>query len=297
MLGDCLRTLYAALDGMKAPPAYEVILVDNGSTDGSVEMMRQDYPQVQVIPNTENQGFARANNQAIRLSRGRYVLMLNTDAFIDSATLDAMLALLDAHPEIGVAGPTLVYPDGSPQVSHGPLPSLRGEILSLFGIDQLVPSKTGDLITAGDELPGYVLTGTVEGASLFARRSALDAVGLMDERFFFFSEEVDLCCRIQLAGWEVVYVPETRVVHKRGASTGIVPRRVLLLYKAKLQYFEKHSGDRVRDELLRTMRIATNSKVLVYRVLEAVHLRSAGRADLWQEVGNGLQSIDRGKER
>jgi len=221
--------------------------------------------------------------------------MLNTDAFIDSATLDAMLALLDAHPEIGVAGPTLIYPDGSPQVSHESLPTLRSEVLSLFGLEKVLrpprstvesPRKTGESEAI------FVLTGTVEGASMIARRDALDKVGLFDESYFFFNEEVDLCFLIQQVGWKVAYIPDTRVVHVRGASTGIVPRRVLLLYRGKLQYFEKHHGRDTRDRLFGAMLIATYLKILGYCLVRLVSLGRVRKDELWREVHSGLKKLD-----
>ncbi len=217
------------------------------------------------------------------------MLMLNTDAFIESETLNKLLQLMEAHPEIGIAGPALVYPDGSPQVSHGRLPDLRSEAFSLFGLDKIISQKEPALQQGGDGLPGYIETGTVEGASLLARRDAIEAVGLMDERFFFFSEEVDLCSRVGQAGWKVVYVAETRVVHVRGGSTGVSPRRVLLLYRAKLQYFDKHYGVGESRKLWRMMRIATFIKMAYYTIIQTITFGRVRKAALWREIWRGLE--------
>ena len=185
MLASCLETLLEACSSVilaeatgSRPLDYEVVLVDNASSDGSPEMVEERFPQVHVIRNSENAGFSRANNQAIRAGRGRYVLMLNTDAFIDGDALGKLLRLMEAQPEIEIAGPSLVYPDGSPQVSHGALPTLRSEALSLFGLDKLTQQPQSELQPGGGEhpggegqpggFPGIVTTGTVEGASLMA---------------------------------------------------------------------------------------------------------------------------------
>jgi len=279
MLRECLDALLQHLIGLD----YEVIVVDNGSTDGSVEMVVECYPNVHVIQNIENQGFARANNQAIRDSTGRYILLLNSDAFIQDDSIKNMVAILDANPQIGIAGARLVYPDGSFQVSHSPLPSLNAERLSLLGLDRLLRKRQPI-----NSDTGFIETGTVEGACLIARREALDQFGLMDEDFFFFSEEVDLCYRAHKNGWKVVNIPETRVVHVAGGSTGIVPRRILLLYRGKLQYYEKHFGREAREKLYHAMVFSTRLKVLAYRAVRIASLGHIRKDSLWREVSKGL---------
>ena len=282
MLRECLGTLLQHLGGLE----YEVIVVDNGSTDGSIEMVVNRFPDVYVIQNKENKGFACANNQAIRASTGRYVLLLNSDAFVEDNSIQRMVAILDAHPQIAIAGARLVYPDGSLQVSHGPLPTLTIERLRLFGLDKLFQKRQPAQNTVE-----FIETGTVEGACLLSRRHALDQFGLMDEDFFFFNEEVDLCCRAQLNGWKVVYIPETRVVHVRGGSTGVVPRRILLLYRAKMQYFCKHFGNEAQAKLYKTMILATNIKVVIYTALRIASLGRAEKDVLWKEVSRGLEEF------
>jgi hypothetical protein len=282
MLRECLGSLLQHLSDVE----YEVFVVDNGSTDGSVEMVAEYFPTVQVIRNEENKGFACANNQAIRASSGRYVLLLNSDAFVQDNSLQKMVAILDANPQIAIAGARLVYPDGSFQVSHGPLPSLNAERLSLLGLDRLLRKRQPI-----NSDTGFIETGTVEGACLIARREALDQFGLIDEDFFFFSEEVDLCYRAHKNGWKVVNIPGTCVVHVAGGSTGIIPRRIVLLYRGKLQYFEKHFGIKARKKLYNAMRLATKLKVLAYSALRIISFGRIHKDSLWREVSKGLAEL------
>lgn len=282
MLRECLDSLFNNIKGLD----YEVIVVDNGSTDGSTQMVVEQFPDVRVIENRENVGFARANNQGISLSSGKYILLLNSDAFIQDDSIQKMLAVLEANPRVAIAGAKLVYPDGSPQVSHGPLPTLTIECLRLFGLDKIL-----EIGQSADHFEEFIETGTVEGACFLTRRQALDQIGVMDEGYFFFSEEVDLCYRAHLHGWKVVFVPGTRVVHVRGGSTGVVPRRVLMLYRGKLQYFEKHFGGKERMRLYQLIAIATSLKLIVYTGLRILSFGRIKKDDLWKEVSQNLTKL------
>lgn len=214
--------------------SIETVVVDNGSTDGSVEYIQAEFPWVRLISNIHNLGFARANNQAIQASRGEFVLLLNSDAFLVGDAGQQMLLAMQAQPKAGIAGAALVFPDGNAQFSHGPLPSLRSEVLSLLGLDKRLPPA--------DFAAPWVKTGAVSGACLLARRAMLNEIGLLDEQFFMFSEEVDLCLRAHQAGWDIIHLPRVQVVHVGGGSTETSARRLGMLYRAKLQYFAKHLG-------------------------------------------------------
>ncbi len=212
----------------------EAFVVDNGSSDGSQELVRTDFPEVTLIENRENLGFSKANNQAIRLCSGNYILLLNSDAFLTPHAVQKMIDAMESDLSIGIAGAHLVYPDGSWQVSHGALPTFWSEVASLFGLDKFQMEK-------GDHGP-YQETGTVSGTCLLIRKTLLDQVGLLDEVFFMFSEEVDLCNRCHKVGAKVIYVPSAMVIHTNGGSTGKTVGRIMLLYSGKLQYFYKHFG-------------------------------------------------------
>lgn len=265
----------------------EVFVVDNASTDGSPEMVRERFPEVQLLANSENVGFARANNQAIRQCQGKYVLLLNSDAALTAGAAHALVATLENDPKAGIAGATLVYPDGRPQVSYAPLPTLWSELAGLTGLDRVVrklrrPQQAGK---------GPLETGMVDGACFLARSSMLDEIGLLDERFFMFNEEVDLCYRAHTAGWKVIHVPEAVTVHVAGGSTGVTPGRLLRLYRGKLQYFQKHYGASGERSLRRAMRAVTAAKIFFYTLTNRAGMDRSHKETLWREVAQGLLQL------
>lgn len=274
-LEQCLKAVFDELDAL----APEVIVVDNASQDGSARMVRETFPQARLMENQENVGFARANNQAIDASRGQAVLLLNSDAFISPGAIQKMLAVLESQPKVGIVGANLVYPDGSWQWSHGPLPSLFSEIRSLAGLD-----KVDHRVRRGASQHEFIETGTVSGACLLARREMLQEIGPLDESFFMFNEEVDLCLRANEAGWKVVHVPSAQVVHLNGGSTGVTPGRILMLYQGKRQYFAKHQGQAAAKLFFLAARLAVWAKWLAYG-------RKTQKAALWRSVLSGMGSV------
>lgn len=279
LLEQSLRSVYDTVHGLE----FEVFVVDNASQDGSQAMVRQRFPAVQLLENNDNLGFARANNQAIRESRGRYILLLNSDAFLTGDAAWQMVRLLDQFVEVGIVGANLFFPDGKPQPSHGPLPTLWSEVRSLFGLDKAMPRSP-----TGRRAFTYVKTGMVDGACLLVRRAVLDQVGLLDEGFFMFNEEVDLCCRAIRAGWQVAHLPTARVIHIGGGSTGHTAGRILMLYRAKLQYFAKHYGWSVERRLRGMMQLAALVKLLMYALLKSLSFGRVQRDELWRSVAKGL---------
>ena len=264
----------------------EIFVVDNASNDGSNEMVRECFPQVRLIVNQENLGFARANNKAIRESIGRYVSLLNSDAFLSGDAIQQMAHLMEIHPAIGIVGANLYSPDGKPQVSHGPLPTVAVEAMSLFSLDKIL--KTTPLQKLNKP---HFETGWVDGACLMVRRNALDQIGLLDETFFMFSEEVDLCCRAYKAGWRVVHLPNALVMHIGGGSTGITSCRILELYRGKLHYFAKHKGYWDFQLLLGLMWLSTLVKIFTYITLRWLTINRLQKDNLWWEVAKGLPSV------
>jgi GT2 family glycosyltransferase len=237
LLRDCLNSIYETVEGL----AFDVIVVDNNSGDGSQEMVRQQFPQVQLIENAANVGFARANNQAIAASRGRYVLLLNSDTIVQPGALRAMLTYADGYPDVGVVGAHLLNADGSFQASHTRFPTLRREFLILSGLGRLLfgrwyPSHSPEQSRAVADAD------YVEGACMLARREAVDQVGGLDEGYFMYAEEVDWCFSMRRAGWRVVYLPQARIVHLGGASSKSNTRREAVLYRSRVRFFRKHYG-------------------------------------------------------
>nr|TEU11950.1 MAG: glycosyltransferase family 2 protein [Anaerolineales bacterium] len=238
LLAKCLDSIFQTV----WTSAYEIIVVDNNSTDGSVNMVHTQYPTVRFIENQQNVGFTQANNQALAVSYGRYVLLLNSDTEVQPGALDALVCFMDAHSTAGAAGGHLLNPDGSFQASHTDFPTLWREflILSSLGRALLRPSypSYGPEVEKGPQRVDYI-----EGACLLVRREAVEQVGGLDEGFFMYAEEVDWCYRMKQAGWEVWYLPEVRVIHHGGGSSRQRENRMEAeLYRSRIRFFRKHYG-------------------------------------------------------
>ena len=218
LLRQCLASLEAARERLPV----DVWVVDNASTDDSATMVREEYPWVHMVINRENRGFAAANNQALRSSEGRYALLLNADAALKGGALEAMCEFLDRHPDVGVVGPQLLNPDGTVQSSRRRVPRLATGFVESTQLQQWWPrSWLTDQYYVADRTDGETQpVDWLVGACLLVRRAAIDAVGLLDEGFRMYSEELEWCLRIRRAGWGVTYLPSARVVHHYGQSSG-----------------------------------------------------------------------------
>jgi GT2 family glycosyltransferase len=237
LLENCLASIVIN------PPTvpFETWVVDNASTDDTPRMVREKFPQVYLIENRENVGFARANNQAIRRCSGNYVLLLNPDTLVEAGALQALTDFLDRLPEAGAAGPRILNPDGSLQISSHPRPTIPRELWRMFHLDIFLPYA--EYPPAKWETNSSQEVDVLMGACLLLRKKVLDQVGLLDEDYYIYSEEVDICYRIQGAGWRLYWVPPAEVVHFGGQSTQQVPTEMFLnLYQGKIKYFRKHHG-------------------------------------------------------
>lgn len=240
VLAQCLESVWEDVETLGTRNA-ETFVVDNASRDDTAQMVRERFPWVRLIENGENMGFAWANNQAIRQSSGRYVLLLNPDTKVKRGALGTLVRFMDEHPEAGAAGARLLNPDGTLQVSCHPAPTLRRELWRLFHLDAIYPYAAYPVTDWDLETPRTV--DVVQGACLILRRTVLDQAGLLDEEYFIYSEEVDLCRRVRQAGWPIYWVPQARVVHYGGQSTQQVAGEMFLcLYQGKVLYFRKHYG-------------------------------------------------------
>lgn len=240
LLGECLQSLAADLEAAGEFEA-EVIVVDNASTDRSIEALDGGFPAMRCIRNRENMGFARATNQGIRISRGRYVLLLNPDTEVKRGALAAMQHFLDGHPLAGAVGPLLLNTDGSLQISAYPEPTIVREAWRLSYLDRLWPVGCYRMSSWHTDVPREV--DVLSGACLMLRRAALDQCGLLDERFFIYSEDQDLCRRLRRCGWRLFWLPSARVVHHGGRSTRQVKAEMFVrLYREKVSYFRMHHG-------------------------------------------------------
>ncbi len=226
----------------------EVIIIDNASADGSPQRVAHLFPTVRIIRNEENLGFAAANNKAIRVSRGGFVLLLNDDAVLQQGSLELMLQKLESNPKIGALGPKLLNPDGSAQsrYTNRRFPQLRDVLFLVLHLEEIFEKKafTRDLFTPfrDSELSGE--TDHIAGACLMARREALDAVGLFDEGFYYWFEDTDLCYRLKKAGWRIAYLAEARVTHYGSASLNKLPQldRSAMFLRSQMYFFKRHSS-------------------------------------------------------
>jgi len=238
-LAACLRTLAAA-----EKPACEVIVVENASSDGSLELLRREHPEVQLIVNASNQGFARGSNQGLRVARGRYVLLLNTDTEVAPDAIARLVRFLDEHPDYGAVAPRLVHADGSTQRTVQEFPTLKTALFFSTPFERWFPDSR--------ELERYFLRAWDQessrdvdqppAAALLLRKAMLDQVGLFDESLWLFYNDVDLAKRMRAAGWKTRYLAEARVLHHVGASTSKFADFVATWQRDRLRYYAKHHG-------------------------------------------------------
>lgn len=250
LLAACLRSVYAQSVG---PYSFEVAVVDNASSDGSVTMIRTQYPQAQLLANSANLGFTQANNLALADCKARYALLLNPDTKLTEGAIQNMLDYMEVHPEVGMVGPRLVYSDGRPQPSRRRFPTLRMALAESTPWEWHFPhnrlARAYRLEDRSDDATQEV--DWVTGACMLVRREIWEQVGAFDERFFMYSEELDWCRRIVAAGWHVVYLPTATVIHYEGASSGqVVAARSIRFNASKIHYFRKHHG-RLQATILR----------------------------------------------
>jgi len=237
LLRACLRSLQDT--------AADVIVVDNCSHDGSAEMVRQEFPGVQLIVSPSNDGFAAANNRGIRAAGGTsYVLLLNPDTVVPPDGLDRLVDYMDAHPEVGVVGPKLVKGDGTLDLAcRRSFPDPRIAFYHAFGLDKLFPRSREfaryNLTFLDQDQPAEI--DCVVGAAMLVRREAIDQAGLLDESFYMYGEDLDWAFRIRQAGWKVVYNPDVVIVHYKGQSSRQRKvRSILAFYKAMVIFHRKH---------------------------------------------------------
>jgi len=304
LLLECLASLRSELEPEPRcePIESEVFVVDNGSDDGSAEAVRERHPWVQLIPLPENRGYAAGNNVALRRARGRVILLLNSDVALESGVLAHCLGVLDSESDVGAAGIQLLHPDGRlqnsihtyPSAWHEPVPRALLEI----ALPRRFPSKR------------HVHTRPIEvdavlGAVLFVRREVVEDVGFLCEDYFFFLEETDWCRRMHQAGYRILHIPDSRAIHRSGASSKQKhPLETRIEYHRSLHHFLRvHRGPlsagvarslRVIKSLLSLAPLAIASLV---SVRQRERLRSVWGVLVWHlrgcPGGGGLRGLDR----
>lgn len=214
-LEACLNSVYNSTHRA----SFEIIFVDNGSTDNSFDIVKTKFPKVRIIENRENLGFGKANNRGLEIYRGRYALLLNTDTVVKDGAFDKMLEFMDSHPKAGACGPKLMNADGTPQHQGGLL-------AKKFWLSES-PVKVNHVI----------------GACLMVRREAIEIVGGLDENFFFANDDLDWCLRIRKADWDVYFLPQAEVVHYGGFTTKLFSQRPYVEgFRGGLYFAKKHYG-------------------------------------------------------
>ncbi len=243
VIGDCLRSIYATTRLTE----FEVIIPDNGSTDGSIEFIRDNYPQVRLIQNGRNLRFAKANNVGIRDSCGEYVLILNPDTLIHEESLDRMVQFADKHPEAGAFACRVLNADGTYQGCIRPLPSIRSEWIAALHLNVLAHLshwfEPGLYVDWNGESERTI--GWMAGCFILIRADLLKSLGGFDEQFFYYHEDMDLCRRVWQSGHSILYTPEVSITHLGGQSTSKRFSPVGFALDAQItryRYFYKHYG-------------------------------------------------------
>ena len=236
LLCQCLDSLTQKVEGIE----MEILVVDNGSTDGSVTAVRGNFPGVRLIENPGNMGFAKANNHALSISKGRYLLLLNPDTQVKDEAIERMLSFMNAHAKAGLVGAQLLNADGTKQNSIANFPSLATELLNKNLLRWLFPEKF-----PGKErdYPGPIEVDSVIGACMLVRREVLEQIALLDEVYFLFLEETDWCYRMKKAGWKIYHIPQAEILHFQGKSAEAEKGKARIeYYRSRYHYFRKNRG-------------------------------------------------------
>ncbi|HMM12773.1 MAG TPA: glycosyltransferase [Bacteroidales bacterium] len=274
-LEQCLLSVRRAMQGIEG----EVFVVDNNSVDGSLRMLRSKFPEVKLIANSENVGFSRANNQAIRLSKGEYVLLLNPDTVVEDDTFAKVIAFMDEHPEAGGLGLKMLDGQGKflPESKRG-LPTPMAAFYKIFGLSALFPRsrRFGRYHLSYLDPDQVHEVEILAGAFMLLRRSVLDITGLLDETFFMYGEDIDLSYRIIKAGYKNYYYPLTRIIHYKGESTKKSSvNYVFVFYNAMIIFARKHFSQQRARSFITLIHLA-----IYFRAFIALLSRFFGRIAL-----------------
>jgi GT2 family glycosyltransferase len=226
-----------------AAQRVEILVFDNASSDGSAEMVAAEFPRARLHRSDTNLGFPGGNNAGYALSRGRYFLLLNSDTVVAPGAFEELVRFADARPRAGIVGPRVLNPDGSIQMSCRRFPTLGAGLFRNTPLGKLFPNNryTRDYLMADWSHDVERAVDWVSGCALMARREMIDEIGLLDEGFFMYCEDVDWCYRAGKAGWEVLYAPRATIIHEIGRSTDqAVNRMIVQFHKSMYRFFRKH---------------------------------------------------------
>jgi GT2 family glycosyltransferase len=303
VIANCLKSIFEETRNIE----FEVIVSDNGSTDGSLDYIRSHFLNVRIVENKANLGFAKGNNAGIRVARGEYILILNPDTLILDRALEKWVIFADSHPEAGAFGCRVLNPDGSFQNPAHPIPTLSGYLVSamyLKWLGRLSAAFAGDLYPGWegrDERPiGYQM-----GCCVMFRGEILKRLGGFDERFFYHFEETDLCCRVWQSGSSVAFYPGAEVTHIGGQSVGRFPIRFALeTYRSGYRFFHKHYGLKGAINIRRIYLLGLGLRYCGYKLLSCFRASEALENRLkmyqvamkWNFLLEPIHFIESGKE-
>ena len=260
LLRDCLDSIYKTID----PLTYEIIVVDNASSDGSMAMLAAEYPQVKIIANKENRGFGAANNQGFAVMEGRYALLINTDAILTAGAVQKLWDFAEANPRAAIVCGQLLNADGSKQNSIAAFPTLLTLAVNTSLLEYLFPRRYPS--------KRYGHAGPLEvdsaiGACMMIRKKALDEVSFFDDRYFFFFEETDMAYAMKRSGWQIYQVPDALIYHLQGQSIGHNARSRIEFYRSRYQFLRKWNG---------SMYYRTASLIIFLRLIADALLNAVG---------------------
>jgi GT2 family glycosyltransferase len=270
--------LRACLESVSTHGAASIIVVDNGSNDGSTEMVRAQFPHVQLVETQQNNGYGAAANTGIRVSSAPYVLLLNSDILLKAGALTALTNCMERSPKVGIAGPRLLNPDSTLQPSCFPFPSLLDIFLDTTHLGQmarLIPFLGGLYLRTWNHTHERRVP-WLSGAALMIRRAAFDQVGGFDERFFMYYEETDLCRRMGKAGWQTHFSPAAEIIHLGGGSTQKIRAAMMVQFYQSLDFYYQRHYSRVSRILLSGL-VYTIGAARLAR--DSVQIRTASQAE------------------
>jgi GT2 family glycosyltransferase len=285
LIGECLQSIFAETRDLE----FEIIVSDNGSTDGSVEFLKQAYPQVRVIENGANLGYAKGNNAAIRHCTGEYILLLNSDTLVHDGALQKLVAVADKNPRAGAFGCRVLNADGSHQVSMRPFPTTWRDWLDAFCLPHFHGSEAR----------------WQSGCCILVRAELLRRLGGFDEQFFYSYEDVDLCWRVRSAGYSIAFTPEARITHLGSRSAGRSPVRFELeRHRSRYRYFYKHFGAKVLPQCRYAVLTRIRLRQFAYGLWNLIapnarlqeKLRICAAAAEWNQQIDPLRFVECGEE-
>ena len=288
LLRDCLKSIYETTK----PFSIEILVIDNGSTDGSIKMIKSHFPHVKLIENENNLGFAKANNIGINKCRGKYVCLVNSDIVVRKRCFENLFNYMGEHLDVGMSGPQLLNTDLTIQVSCKQFPSLWNNVSRTFFLHRLFPKSS---LFGAEEMSYFnhksiLNVDALAGAFLMVRNDTLKHVGVLDEDFFIYSEDIDWCKRFSDNGWEIIFYPKANAIHHDGGSSKRAPIRFYIeMLKAKLHYWEKHHSfiDTILIHLIMLIQHAIRLSInfIIYTIIPRK------RQEKNQEIQGGIKAL------